>query len=236
MHELFYPLLQGYDSVFLETDVEVGGTDQTFNLLVARHMQEQHGQEPQVVMTLPLLEGLDGKLKMSKSYDNYVGLKEEPGEAFGKLMSISDELMWRYYNVLLKKSGVEIKEMQDKVAKETLHPMELKKKMAFDVIKKFWSEKDAVRGQENFEALFQKHDYSKAKKVSLSKGTANPIWVIDLLKNLGAITTSSEGKRLIESGAVKIDDKVISDFKAEVAWKNGMVVKVGKHRIYQLKL
>lgn len=234
MHELFYPILQAYDSVFLQTDVEVGGTDQTFNLLMGRHLQEQYGQEPQVVMTLPLLEGLDGKLKMSKSYGNYIGLKEDPSEAFGKLMSISDELMWRYYHVLLKKTDAEIKKMQDEVTKESLHPMELKKKMAFEIMKKFWSEKEAMQGQENFEALFQKHDYSKAKEVSLSKKIASPIWIIDLLRELGAITTTSEGKRLIEADAVKIDDKVVKDFKVKIAWKSGMVIKVGKHRIYRL--
>ena len=234
MHELFYPILQAYDSVFLQADVEVGGTDQTFNLLVGRHLQEQYGQEPQIVMTLPLLEGLDGKLKMSKSYENYIGLKEDPKEVFGKLMSVSDELMWRYYHLLLEKTDAEIKKMQNEVVKENLHPMELKKKMAFNVVKKFWSEKEAMQSQENFEALFQKHDYSKAKEIALSKKIANPVWIIDLLRGVGAITTSSEGKRLIEAGAVKVDDEVVKDFKTKITWKSGMVIKVGKHRIYRL--
>jgi tyrosyl-tRNA synthetase len=234
IHELFYPILQAYDSVELDCDIEVGGTDQTFNLLMGRYLQEHFGQEPQVIMTFPLLEGLDGKKKMSKSYGNYVGLTEEPSSAFGKLMSISDELMWRYYKLLLCKNDKEIKEMQSGVVSEKLHPMKLKKEMAFEIVKKFWSQKDAQKAQETFESLFQKHDYSKAKQIKLPKDFANPVWIVELLKELGAIKTSSEAKRLIESGAVSLDDEEVKDFKTNVSWKSGMIVKVGKHRIYKL--
>ncbi len=235
LHELLYPLMQGYDSVALGADVELGGTDQTFNLLMGRFLQEQYGQKPQVIMTMPLLEGLDGVQKMSKSLGNYVGLWEKADVAFGKLMSMSDELMFRYYLLLLDKTEKEIEKMKQDVKAEKLHPMKLKKEMAHGIIKKFWSEQEAGQAQQQFETIFQKKDYSAAKEVTLPENTKNPIWVIDLLKTLGAISSSSEGKRLIEAGAVSIDNQIIKEFKSEITWKSGIVIKVGKHRIYKLK-
>jgi tyrosyl-tRNA synthetase len=233
-HELLYPIFQGYDSVALDADVELGGTDQTFNLLMGRFLQEQHGKEPQVVITMPLLEGLDGVQKMSKSYGNAIGLAEPANEAFGKLMSISDELMWRYFELLLSKDQSEISALQEKVAYGTLHPMALKKDMAHQIIEKFWSQDEADAARDAFEAVFQKKDYSKAQSVSVPTDTPNPVWIVELLKRIGAIKSSSEGKRLIESKAVEIDEKPVADFKAEIAWKPGMTIKVGKHRIYKL--
>ena len=227
-HELLYPLLQGYDSVELEADVELGGTDQTFNLLKGRFLQEQFGQEPQVVITTPLLEGLDGVEKMSKSLGNYIGLAEPANEAFGKLMSISDTLMWRYFEVLLQRTPDEIKELKTK------HPMEAKKQLAHDVIVEFWSKEEADKAQEQFAAVFQKGDLSKAKTVTLPVETKNPLWIVDLLRTLNAISSSSEAKRLIEGGSVSLDGNAIKEFKAEVTWKPGMTVKVGKHRVYVL--
>jgi len=234
-HELFYPLLQAYDSVELKADVELGGTDQTFNLFMGRFLQEQYKQSQQIIMTMPLLEGLDGVQKMSKSLNNYIGLFEKPEQAFGKLMSISDELMWRYYLLLLGKTEKEIEQMKADVVSEKIHPMNVKKDMAREVIKEFWSAEDAVEAQKQFEALFQKKDYSQATEVSLPADIKNPVWIVELLKQLGAIKTSSEAKRLIQSGAVRIDDNQIKDFKAEVEVKSGIIVKVGKHRIYKIK-
>ena len=234
-HELFYPIFQGYDSVALEADVEIGGTDQTFNLLMGRHLQEHYNQEPQVIMTLPLLEGLDGVQKMSKSYGNYVGLWEEAPQAYGKLMSMSDDLMWRYFYLLLHKTPDEITQMQGDVKNQTRHPMDLKKQMAHDIIKRFWSTEEAQQAQENFETLFQKQDYSQAQEVALPAELANPLWIVALLKELGAITSTSDGKRLIEGKAVTIDGEIVSDFKAEIKHVSGMIVKVGKHRIFKIK-
>lgn len=234
MHELLYPLMQGYDSVVLEADIELGGTDQTFNLLMGRHLQEQFGQEPQVIVTLPLLEGLDGVQKMSKSLNNYIGLWEKPDVAYGKLMSISDDLMWRYYLLLCAQTENEIARMKQGVTLGTLHPMTLKKEMAFSIIKRFWSPSEAEVAQQQFEALFQRHDYTAAREVLLPV-TTNPLWIVDLLKSLGALTTSSEAKRLIDAGAVEIDGTVINDFKAMITWQTGMVIRVGKHKIYKLK-
>jgi tyrosyl-tRNA synthetase len=234
LHELLYPIMQGYDSVALDADVELGGTDQTFNLLCGRFLQEQYGKSPQLILTTPLLEGLDGVEKMSKSLGNYIGLTDEPADAYGKLMSISDVLMWRYYSLLLSKSDAEITMMQAQVADSSVHPMDLKKQMAFGIIQEFWSQTDAIAAQENFIALFQKKDLSQGKQVVLPTAMSNPVWVIDLLKELGAISSTSEGKRLIESSAVSIDGKTVTEFKEEVAWQAGMSIKVGKHRIYLL--
>jgi tyrosyl-tRNA synthetase len=234
-HELLYPVFQGYDSVVLEADVELGGTDQTFNLLMGRFLQEQYGQKPQIAMTTPLLVGLDGTHKMSKSLGNAVGLNEPANNAFGKLMSISDELMWQYYVLLLSKTSQQVKEMQDGVVAGTLHPMQLKKDMAQQIIARFWSADEAVQARQQFESLFQKHDYSHAQTVALPDGFANPIWIVELLKALGAVSTSSDAKRLIEAGSVHLDDLAVTDFKAMVEWKSGMIVKVGKHRIYKIK-
>jgi len=234
VHELLYPLLQGYDSVALQADVELGGTDQTFNLLMGRFLQEQYGQPAQVVITTPLLEGLDGVHKMSKSLGNAIGIAEPASQAFGKLMSMSDQLMWRYFHLLLGVSEHELSIWQERVAAGSTHPMELKKQMAHEVIAKFWSDNEADEAQQQFEDLFQKKDYSKAQEVALPESTAAAIWIVDLLKTLGAVASSSEAKRLLEAGAVHIDGSAVTDFKATITWRSGMTIKVGKHRIYRI--
>jgi tyrosyl-tRNA synthetase len=233
-HELLYPLMQGYDSVALKADVELGGTDQTFNLLMGRALQEAYGQRPQSVVTTPLLEGLDGVHKMSKSLGNYISLIEPAAGAYGKLMSISDPMVWRYREVLLLEPEKEINEMKCAVASGDVHPMNLKKQTAHQIISEFWTKEEADKAQKQFEDLFQKKDLSKAETVILPAGTDNPIWVVDFLKLLGAISSTSEAKRLIEGGAVALDGSLIKDFKAQVTWTPGMTVKVGKHRIYTL--
>ena len=219
-HELFYPLMQGYDSVALKADVELGGTDQTFNLLMGRHLQEHFEQEPQVIMTLPLLEGLDGEQKMSKSLGNHIGIAEPADTAFGKLMSVSDTLMWRYYHLLLGMTSDQVKKLQDAVSSGKEHPMELKKQMAAGVVTKYWSKDEAVDARASFENRFQKQDYSGAEAVSLPAGIANPLWIVELLKLLNAITSTSEAKRLIEAGAVHLNDEAIKDFRANVTWQS----------------
>jgi len=234
LHELLYPLFQAYDSVELEADLELGGTDQTFNMLLGRFLQEQFGKEPQVVLTMPLLEGLDGVQKMSKSLGNAIGLAEPADQAYGKLMSISDKLMWRYFELLLHKDSTELSQMQTRIASGGLHPMELKKDMASEIIAKFWSPEDAQKAKAAFEAVFQKKDYSQAKGVTLPKDLPNPVWIVQLLKTLEAVKTSSEAKRLLESGAVSVDGQQIKGFSEEISWKSGTVIKVGKHRIYRV--
>jgi len=234
-HELLYPLFQGYDSVVLKADVELGGTDQTFNLLMGRHLQEHFSQHPQVIITTPLLEGLDGGPKMSKSLGNAIGLSEPADQAFGKLMSISDTLMWHYMHVLLHTNDQEIKKLQQQVIQSVVHPMDIKKNMAQAIVARFWSAADAEKARQNFEALFQQKDYSQAQEVVMPTGTPAPIWIVDLLKLLGAVSSSSDAKRLIESGAVHVDHRLVTDFKTEITWKPGLIIKAGKHKIYKIK-
>jgi tyrosyl-tRNA synthetase len=234
MHELLYPIFQGYDSVALHADVELGGTDQTFNLLVGRFLQEHFEQRAQVAMTMPLLIGLDGTHKMSKSLQNYIGLNESADQVFGKLMSMSDELMWHYFSVLLYRTPAEISYLQERIAGGTMHPMELKKDMAHEVITRFWSLEEALSAREQFESLFQKRDYSRAQEITVPYKENDRVWIIDLLKNSGAIETTSEGKRLIESNSVSVNDEIITDFKKEVPVAAGMIVKAGKYRIYKI--
>jgi len=202
---------------------------------MGRYLQEHYDKEPQVILTMPILEGLDGVQKMSKSLGNYVGLAESADTAYGKLMSISDELMWRYYSLLLLKSELVLEGLEKKVKEGKAHPMDLKKDMAHSIVSKFWSEAEATEAQDKFEALFQKRDYTKAKEVRIPRSIDNPIWIVSLLKELGAIQGSSEAKRLLHGGAVEIDGSVIKDFKANIEWKSGMTIKVGKHRIYKIK-
>jgi len=234
LHELLYPMMQGYDSVALDADIEFGGTDQTFNLLMGRYLQEQYGKPAQVIITMPLLEGLDGIQKMSKSLGNYIGIGEAASVAYGKLMSMSDNLMWRYFELLLYKTKAEIQVMQEGIVTEAVHPMDIKKMMALAIVSRFWSKDEALQAQKQFEALFQHKDYSAAVEVDVCSSLKNPCWIVDLLKAVGGVTTSSEAKRLIDAGAVQLDEKSITDFKAEVVLKPGMIVKVGKKRIYKI--
>lgn len=233
-HELLYPLMQGYDSVALHADVELGGTDQTFNLLMGRFLQEHYEQEPQVIMTLPLLEGLDGVNKMSKSLGNSIGLNEPADQAYGKLMSISDDLMWRYYEVLLHKTPQEIEAMKKAVVAQEMHPMELKKQLAHAIIARFWSTKEADEAQALFEELFQKKDFSHAQAVNCADFLHKQVWIVDILKHVGAVPSTSEARRLIEAGAVTVDQQKISDFKATIVPVPDMFIKVGKHRFYKV--
>lgn len=235
LHELLYPVMQGYDSVELKADIELGGTDQTFNLLCGRFLQEQFGQEPQVVITMPLLEGLDGVDKMSKSLGNSIGLIQEPADAYGRLMSISDTLMWRYYHLLLGRSLAEIEAMKQKVSHQSVHPMNLKKQMAFEIIAQFWSQEQAEAAQKTFEALFQQKDYSQAQEVVIAQELKSaPIWIVALLKELQVVQSSSDAKRLILSGAVHLNDKVVNDFSAQLEIEDGDIIKVGKHKIFKI--
>ncbi|HBY05710.1 MAG: Tyrosine-tRNA ligase [candidate division TM6 bacterium GW2011_GWE2_42_60] len=235
-HELLYPLMQGYDSVVLEADVELGGSDQTFNLMMGRQLQELWGQQPQTIFTMPILEGLDGIQKMSKSLGNYVGLTEAPEQAFGKLMSISDDLMFRYYRLLLNKTEQEIEAFKQGIATAQIHPMELKKQLAYSILVRFWGQEDAEKGRLSFEQLFQKKDLSHAQEFAVLDGTPLTLGIVDLLKVLESVPSGSEARRLITSGAVVVDGEKVTDFKAQVTLIDGMQIKVGKHRFYKIKL
>ena len=236
-HELLYPIMQGYDSVALHADIELGGNDQTFNLLMGRCLQEHFNQEPQAIMTLPLLPGLDGVEKMSKSLGNTIALTEEPDQVYGKLMSISDDLMWTYYAILLCKSAEEVAQFKADVAAGSAHPMALKKALAHAVVEKFWGKSQADAAQLTFENLFQQRDLEYAQSVSFEKlgiVEGESAGIMDLLKKLVAVESSGEARRLIQAGAVSVDGSKITDITKTMEVKKNSVIKVGKHRFYKI--
>ncbi len=228
IHEFIYPLLQGYDSVFLRADVELGGTDQKFNLLVGRDLQRAYGQEPQVCITLPLLVGLDGVRKMSKSYGNYVGIKEEPEQIFGKLMSISDELMWDYYTLLTDHTEEEIERF-----KKELHPMEAKKQLAYQIVARFHGEEEAKRAKDFFERTFSQREFPEdATVIKVQAGLRKKAY--ELLFELGMESSKNSARRLIEGGGLKINGRKVEDPNEEIVLQGELKVQVGKKRFYRI--
>jgi tyrosyl-tRNA synthetase len=231
IHEFLYPLIQGYDSVALQADVELGGTDQKFNLLVGRELQKQEGQKPQCVLTMPLLEGLDGVNKMSKSLGNYIGITEPPKEIYGKVMSISDELMLRYYE-LLSDVGLEtLAQIRDGVAGAPggAHPMESKKSLARELVARFFDEGQALRAEEEFVHQFkQKEIPDDIPRVDI-KGD-QPIWICRLLTEAGLTASNGEARRLVQQGAVRISGEKVSDADLEIAARGEVVLQAGKRR------
>lgn len=232
VHEFLYPLIQGYDSVVLKADVELGGTDQRFNLLIGRELQREYGQEPQVVLTMPLLEGTDGVNKMSKSLNNYIGIQEPPEEIFGKIMSISDELMWRYLELLSDRSLEEIQKVRGQAAGGSVHPMELKKSLASEIVSRFHGPSAAQSARDYFEARHQKRSFP----TNIRKQFFPPdrIGICQLLVDLDFARSKTEAKRLVVQGAVKVDGKVIKDVNFEFQKRIHQVVERGKTRIAQV--
>ncbi|MGD1326592.1 tyrosine--tRNA ligase [Pandoraea pnomenusa] len=231
IHEFLYPLMQGYDSVALESDLELGGTDQKFNLLVGRELQKQYGQEPQCILTMPLLEGLDGVEKMSKSKGNYVGISEKPSEMFGKLMSISDELMWRYYELLSFRSLDEIAQLRRDVDGGR-NPRDVKVLLAQEIVARFHSQADAERALEDFNARAKGGVPDDIPEVSLQGA---PLGIAQLLKQAGLVPSTSEANRNIEQGGVRIDGEAVSDKGAKID-AGTYVVQVGKRRFARVTL
>lgn len=230
VHEFLYPLMQGYDSVAVRADVELGGTDQIFNLLVGRDLQRAYGQEPQVVITMPLLVGTDGVQKMSKSYGNYVGVADAPREMFGKIMSISDELMWTYYELLSDLSTHEIAELKEELVLGTLHPKLAKENFAMEIIERFHSEADAVAARDEFERMFAKKGKpDEIEQVTVAaSGAAMPL--VDVIVAAGLCPSKSEARRMIQQNAVEVDDAKVGDIKAELSTQKSVLLKVGKRR------
>lgn len=234
LHELLYPLAQGYDSVMLKADVELGGTDQKFNLLMGRELQRTYGQESQVVLTMPILEGLDGIQKMSKSYGNAIGIKEAPLEMYGKLMSISDEMMWRYYELLTDVQIAEIERM-----KKDAHPMQAKKDLAAHIVKDFHSAEAATKAAEDWAKQFQKNQAPESvEEVTIDKAVvsagsdsnngSDAIRVDKFLKDAGLVSSRTEGERKIKEGAVTINGDAVSTPIVNVPSNDGILVRVGK--------
>ena len=235
LHEFLYPLIQANDSIALKADIELGGTDQKFNLLVGRELQRAFGQEPQVVITVPILEGLDGKNKMSKSLDNYVGIDEAPNEMFGKIMSISDELMWRWFDLLSFKTTDEIAELK---ADQTngRNPRDIKIELAKELISRFHDEESANLAETNFINQFQKKNIpDDIEEVSLvvSEGS---IPLANLLKDVEMTSSTSEAIRMIKQGAVRIDEKKITDTKYKISSGTSAVYQVGKRKFKKITL
>jgi tyrosyl-tRNA synthetase len=235
LHEFLYPLIQANDSIALEADIELGGTDQKFNLLVGRELQRANGQEPQVVITVPILEGLDGVNKMSKSLDNYVGIDESPNEMFGKIMSISDELMWRWFELLSFRSIDEIKILKADEA-QGKNPRDIKIDLAKELIARFHNEQSANLAEENFINQFQKKNIpDNIEEISFSmSGDSMPL--ANLLKECGMTSSTSEAIRMIKQGAVRIDEKKIIDIKHSVSSDTSAIYQVGKRKFKKITL
>ena len=235
IHEFLYPLIQGYDSVEMKADVELGGTDQKFNLLVGRQLQEAFGQKPQVVITMPILEGLDGVQKMSKSLNNYIGIADVADEMFGKIMSISDELMWRYFELLSFRPMAEINSWKLECI-EGANPRNYKVKLAQEIIERFHDAKAAVKALENFEARFQRGAMPDEIDEIELKIQGSGFCIANLLKESGLTSGTSEAIRLINQGAVKIDGEKVSDAKLEISINTQNIYQVGKRKFAKVKL
>jgi tyrosyl-tRNA synthetase len=230
IHEFLYPLIQGYDSVVLKADVELGGTDQRFNLLMGRELQREYGQEAQVVLTMPLLEGLDGVQKMSKSLGNYIGITDAPEDMFGKTMSISDDLMWRYYELLSDKPLSDIQSMKSAVESGSLHPMEAKKRLGAELVARFHGPAAADFAKDYFETRFQKK--TTPTEIRKNFSVPEPIWICRLMVDLKFANSTSEARRLMSQGAVRVDGQVINDVNFRFD-ESHRVLEVGKNRIAQ---
>ena len=235
IHEFLYPLIQGYDSVAVRADVELGGTDQKFNMLVGRELQKHYGQAPQVVMTLPILEGLDGVQKMSKSLGNYVGIHEPPDEMFGKLMSISDELMWRYFELLSFESGAILAAWRREI-EEGANPRDVKFRLAQEVVARFHDPAAAAKAQENFIARFQKGAMPEEMPEIELPATDKGYPLANLLKDAGLASSTSEALRLIDQGAVRLDGQRIEDRGLLIAKGASHVCQVGKRRFARVRI
>lgn len=250
LHEFLYPVMQGYDSVELRCDVEMGGTDQKFNMLCGRDLQRWAGQEPQVVVTMPILEGTDGVVRMSKSKGNYIGLTEPPEEQFGKIMSIPDNIMVRYYRLCTNVPKEEIDEIEKGLIDGTLHPNEVKRRLAKEIISIYHSPEAAEEAEKVFDAKFKKVEGASAAERLAAIGAEIPevnvtpdmlsnggkVWIVKLMTAADFAKTNSDGRRLIEGGGVRYNDEPVKDPTLEVEPKTGDILQVGKRRIAKVKI
>lgn len=234
IHEFLYPLIQGYDSVVLKADVELGGTDQRFNLLMGRELQREYNQPAQVVLTMPLLEGLDGVHKMSKSLGNYIAITDTADDMFGKIMSTSDVLMWRYYELLSDRQMDAIQMLRSQVESRTVHPMDAKKALATELVTRFHGEAAAQTARDYFETRFQKK--ATPSEIRQRFEAPEPIWICRLMVEvLQFAKSTSDARRLIAQGAVKVDGQVIQNVNFQFHAANHEILEVGKNRIAQVQ-
>lgn len=236
VHEFFYPLMQGYDSVALQADIEFGGTDQKFNLLMGRHLQEEYGQEPQVAAMMPILEGLDGVNKMSKSLGNYIGINESPKEIYGKAMSVPDELMLRYYELVTDVELEELDQIRLGLENNTLHPRDLKMRLAHILVRLYHGVQAADEAQAEFVRVFQQRDLpTDIPEHSMAKEN-EPVWLPKLLVTLGLAASNSEARRAVVAGAVKINGDKCTDPDHQLVLSDDMIVQNGKRKFAKIKL
>ena len=235
IHEFLYPLIQGYDSVALKADIELGGTDQKFNLLMGRELQKHFGQSPQCILTMPLLEGLDGINKMSKSLNNYIGITESPKEIFGKLMSVSDELMWRYIELLSFEPSTTIRQWKQEV-EEGRNPRDIKVKFAQEMVARFHSTHDADNALTDFEARFKRGALPDDIPETIIQTQENALPLIQLLKQTGLTTSTSEAIRLIKQGGIKLDNEKIEDKAVQITQGETVIIQVGKRKFAKVTI
>ncbi len=228
IHEFFYPLMQGYDSVAIKADVEFGATEQKFNLLMGRHLQKEYGQESQVALTMPILTGINGVHKMSKSLNNYIGINEPPEEIYGKTMSLADELMVDYFKLAVRLEEEEIDKIEEGLKKGELHPRDVKMRLARELVTMYYNKEEAEKAEAEFQKVFQQRNLpSQMPEVKVNN---EPIWIVKLLTDSGLASTNSEARRLVKQGAVKIDGEKITDPNQEIKVSNGAVLQAGKRR------
>lgn len=233
LHEFFYPLMQGYDSVMLESDVELGGTDQHFNVLMGRHLQEHYGKEKQIVILLPLLEGLDGVDKMSKSKNNYIGVDEEPNQMYGKTMSIPDELITKYFDLITDLPVEQKNKISEELSEGTLHPRDAKMLLGKTIVRMYHSEEAAQKAEEHFKTVFQKGSLPEDIPVVEWKGD-HEVGIIDLLVELKLQSSKSEARRMIQNGGVRVNEEKVSDVNLLVGITDGLILQVGKRKFVKL--
>jgi tyrosyl-tRNA synthetase len=236
IHEFLYPLIQGYDSVALKADVELGGTDQKFNLLVGRELQREWGQTPQIVITMPLLEGLDGVNKMSKSLGNYIGINEPPDEIFGKIMSISDDLMLRYYELLSDTTLQELQNLKEGMKSGSVHPMEAKKALGRELVVRYHGAVAATAAEENFIKRFRDNQIPEEMEDLVLSAESGKMLLCKVLSEAGLVKSNSEGRRSILQGGVKVDSVKIADENHELASGSSYVIQVGKRRFARITI
>lgn len=234
LHEFFYPLMQGYDSVELESDIELGGNDQHFNVLMGRHLQEHYGKEKQIVILLPLLEGLDGVEKMSKSKHNYIGIDEDPNEMFGKTMSIADELMIKYYDLVTDLTVEKKKQIKEHIENGHLHPRDAKMLLGNTIVRMYHGVEAAEQAEQNFKTIFQRGAIPNDIPVIEWKGEV-PIVIIDLLVNLGLQKSKGEARKMIQNGGIKINGEKVDDIHLQVTIEDDLILQVGKRKFVKLK-
>lgn len=233
LHEFLYPLAQAMDSVAIKADVELGGTDQKFNLLVARDIQREYGLEPQIILTMPILPGTDGVEKMSKSLDNYIGISEPPYEIYGKTMSIPDSLIYTYFELVTNVSKDELTQIKNQLSDPTVNPRDLKRKLARTIVTMYYSENVAYQAEENFDKIFVKKEIPE-DVIEVKINLENSKSIISILRSVGAASSNSEARRLVEQGGVSINGQKILDPNSIITIENGCILKVGKRKFYKL--